>query len=207
MEEYIPVSAIQHYSFCPRQCALIHCEKVFTENVFTLQGRYAHERVDELHEETDQEVKKVTSLRIWSDELGVTGVCDLVEFHDGQPFPIEYKSGSIQKAKVHDELQLCAQAMCLEEMFQKSVPKGAIYQVFSHKRRIVTFTDWHRQRAKEIVIHVRKLLQDGGVPKAVHDRRCQDCSLIEHCMPDLTNGQFSYDWSRELLKEKDEFET
>lgn len=204
MDEYIMISAIQHYSYCPRQCALIHREQVFTENTFTLKGRYAHERVDIQHEQMENDVKQVTSLNVWSDKLGITGICDLVEFYDDVPFPVEYKFGRKQKAQIHDELQLCAQAMCLEEMLGVPVPKGSIYHYSSRTRRKVIFSDRHREKVELIILDIRKLLMGAQLPAAVNDARCKNCSLIDACMPDLTNARKTYDWTKHLFGEETE---
>ncbi|HET7579523.1 MAG TPA: CRISPR-associated protein Cas4 [Bacillales bacterium] len=204
MDEYIMISAIQHYSYCPRQCALIHREQVFTENTFTLKGRYAHERVDIQHEQTENDVRQVTSLNVWSDKLGITGICDLVEFYDDVPFPVEYKFGRKQKAQIHDELQLCAQAMCLEEMLGVSVPEGSIFHYSSRTRRTVIFSDQHRKKVQSIISNIRKLSMQEKIPPAVNDARCENCSLIDACMPDLTNARKVYDWTMHLFGEETE---
>lgn len=193
------ISAIQHYSYCPRQCALIHREQIFTENTFTLKGKYVHERVDERHEEANSEVKKVTSLNVWSDKLGITGICDLVEFYNDIPYPVEYKFGRMKKAQIHDELQLCAQAMCLEAIFDVPVPEGAIYHHSSRTRRSITFSDHHRAKVEKIIADIRMLLADVKLPAAVNDARCKNCSLIDSCMPNLTNSDITYDWTKHLL--------
>lgn len=205
MDDYIMISAIQHYSYCPRQCALIHCEQVFDENIFTIQGRQVHERVDDRQEVTEQQVKKFTSLAVWSDRLKITGICDLVEFYDDQPYPVEYKFGRINKKdQIHDELQLCAQALCLEERLGKSVPEGAIYHHSSRKRRVVKFSDWHRQRVVEIVAQINELFKDPRLPPAVNDARCKNCSLLEICMPELTHIQKRPHWIKKLFLDDEE---
>lgn len=198
------ISAIQHYSYCPRQCALIHREQVFDENTFTLKGRYAHERVDERHDQKENDVKQVTSLSVWSDKLEITGICDLVEFIDDVPFPVEYKFGRKQKAQIHDELQLCAQAMCLEEMLGVPVPEGSIFHYSSRTRRTVTFSNRHREKVKSIIFEIRELLMEEQLPPAVNDARCENCSLIDACMPELTNARKTYEWTQHLFGEETE---
>jgi CRISPR-associated exonuclease Cas4 len=134
----IMLSALQHWSYCPRQCALIHVEQAFDENVFTMRGNAAHERVDDPGFETFEGVRAERALPVWSERLGLIGKCDVVEFHpDGHIFPVEYKHGK-KREKIHDDLQLGAQAMCLEEMTGKTITHGAIYHHGSGRARIET---------------------------------------------------------------------
>lgn len=186
-DDLVPISAIQHYSYCRRQYALIHIEQTFDENVFTMEGQWVHEIVDEEAERRSHDVSIVTALPVWSDRLGLHGKCDVVEFRDGQPLPVEYKHGRL-KAQVHDELQLCAQAICLEEMFDHEVPLGVIYQHSSRHRREVALTPELRDRVVEIIQNIRILRRSGDMPAAVNDSRCKHCSLIESCMPGITDG-------------------
>lgn len=183
----IMVSAIQHYSFCPRQYALIHIEQVFDENVYTIRGELAHERVDESVSRTEGGVRVERALPLWSDRLNLVGKADVVEFHDNGkiPYPVEYKLGKIKKRnRYHSDLQLCAQAMCLEEMLGVRVPGGAIYHISSRKRREVEFTDEMRERVEEIVKKIRTLMDSGTIPPPVNDGRCRDCSLKNACLPE-----------------------
>lgn len=183
-EEIVLVSAIEHYSYCPRQCALIHVEKVFDENIFTLRGRHAHERVDEDEPTTVGDVKVERALPLWSRRLGLQGKADTVEFRpDGVVFPVEYKHGP-RRAKVHDDLQLCAQALCLEEMLGVSIPAGAIYYCSSHRRREVDFNAELRAKTEDAVILIRRMLNDGDLPPPVNDARCRHCSLADACLPE-----------------------
>jgi CRISPR-associated exonuclease Cas4 len=134
--EPIMISALEH-SYCPRQCALIHVEQAFDENVFTMRGHAAHDRVDEPGHEQTAAFRIERALPVWSERLGVIGRCDVVEFDaDGTPYPVEYKHGP-RRSRIHDDLQLAAQAMCLEEMSGKSVKRGAIHHVTSRRRREV----------------------------------------------------------------------
>ena len=130
----VMLSALQHYSYCPRQCALIHLESVWDENLFTLKGSSAHERADSGETTYKDGVKEVRALPLFSDVLGLVGKADVVEFHPGGGVvPVEYKSGA--KSSIHDDLQLCGQALCLEEMLGKPVQTGAIYSLQTKKRR------------------------------------------------------------------------
>lgn len=182
-EETVLISALEHYSYCPRQCALIHVEKVFDENIFTLRGRRAHEQVD-VPEETEEEGKVVErALPLWSEKLGLQGKADVVEFwDDGTIFPVEYKFGK-RRPKTHDDLQLCAQALCLEEMLGHRVDKGALYYHSSRRRREVVFDDALRRRTEEVIGLVRRMQIEGVLPPPANDARCENCSLIDACMP------------------------
>lgn len=182
-DEIVMISAIEHYSYCPRQCALIHVEQVFDENLFTLRGRQAHERVDTSGYEQEGGVRVERALPLWCDRLGLIGKADDVEFHsDGTIYPVEHKQRK-RRDSIHDALQLCAQAACLEEMFGRPVEKGAIYHLGSHRRREVTFDDELRERMEETVIRVREDLRRGMTPPPVNDARCPNCSLIDACVP------------------------
>jgi CRISPR-associated exonuclease Cas4 len=192
-DELVMISGIQHFSYCPRQWALIHREQVFEENVFTLQGRMAHENADQERVRQEGDVKIVTGLAVWSDRLGLTGKCDVVEMHQDRPYPIEYKHGR-RKSQIHDELQVCAQAMCLEEMFDLEIPAGAIYHVSSKRRREVPFTPELRQKVQEITLQIREWMQREDLPPAVNDKRCDNCSLQSVCMPHLTDGKRVKNW-------------
>lgn len=182
-DEVVLVSAIEHYSYCPRQCALIHIEKVFDENLFTLRGRRAHERADTPEECLEDGIVIHRAVPIWSLHLGLQGKTDVLEFWpDGTVYPVEYKHGP-RRDQLHDALQLCAQALCLEEMLDISVHKGAVYHHSSHRRREVEFTDEMRTRTVEIVRQIRQMQMEGELPPPVNDARCPNCSLIDACMP------------------------
>lgn len=187
-DEIVYVSAIEHYSYCPRQYALIHIESIFDENIFTLRGTSAHERTDipEGHEENGVIIER--AVPIWSDELGLQGKTDVVEFYpDGSTYPVEYKFGP-RREKIHDDLQLCAQALCLEEMLGRPITKGAVYYHSSRKRRDVELTDALRNKTKEIITCIRQLKKTGQMPPPVNDARCPNCSLIDACIPSaITN--------------------
>ena len=181
--EVVMISALEHYSYCPRQCALIHVEQVFDENLYTLRGRRVHERADNPESRLEEGVKVERGLPLFSERLGLIGKADVVEFHsDGTPYPVEYKS-SARRQKRHDDLQLCAQAMCLEEMLEREVPRGAIYHYASRRRREVVFDDELRSLTEETVLAVRVLLVTATVPPPVADARCPKCSLFDACMP------------------------
>lgn len=183
-EDVVLLSALEHYSYCPRQCALIHVERVFDENVFTLRGRHAHERADEALTTREHDVRMERGLPLWSDIWGLLGKGDVVEFHeDGRVVPVEYKNGA-RRERRHDDVQLCAQALCLEEMLGVPVTQGAIYSLQTHRRRDVDLSEGLRQATLDIVAQVRAMQQSRGpLPPAVNDKRCSRCSLLDACVP------------------------
>jgi CRISPR-associated exonuclease Cas4 len=187
-DDLVMISALEHYSYCPRQCALIHVEQTFDENLYTLRGRAAHERVDEPAVEFQEGVRVERALPLWSKRLGLIGKADVVEFHGPTPFPVEYKHGS-KREREHDDLQLCAQAICLEEMSGKAVPKGAIFYHSSRRRREVEFTVALRSEVEKATSEIRKMLSDKTLPPPVNDTRCRHCSLKESCMPAVVGEQ------------------
>ena len=179
----IMLSALQHWSYCPRQCALIHVEQAFDENVFTMRGNAAHERVDDPGFETFEGVRAERALPVWSDWLGLIGKCDVVEFHpDGHIYPVEYKHGK-KREKSHDDIQLAAQAMCLEEMTGKTITHGAIYHHGSRRRREVAITQELRVKVIDTVSAIRDIMASGKLPPPTNDARCKECSLKEICQP------------------------
>lgn len=180
----IMLSALEHYAYCPRQCALIHVEQVWSENLYTMRGRDVHERVDEISAHDLGGVRFERALPIWCRRFNLTGRADLVEFHGHVPYPVEYKSGS-QRRGNPETLQLCAQALCLEEMFGVPVPKGALFWHGSRERREIVFTDTMREQVEDVAAAVVEMLEKRLVPPPVNDKRCEGCSLKESCLPDL----------------------
>jgi CRISPR-associated exonuclease Cas4 len=181
-DDPIMISALEHWSYCPRQCALIHVEQTFDENLYTLRGRAVHKRVDEPVVEEQAGMRIERALPLWSKSLGLVGKGDVVEFHGETPYPVEYKHGP-HREQEHDDLQLCAQALCLEEMTGQHVPRGAIYHHSSRKRREVEFTPGLRTRVVEVTEAIRTMLKATRLPPPVNDHRCTHCSLQESCMP------------------------
>ena len=180
--DFIPISAIQHFSYCPRQAALIYLEAIWDENIYTLRGRFVHEEVDAGGGEEVQGVRVERSLPLRSQRFGLVGLADVVEFHGIIPYPIDYKHGP-RRQKEHDDLQLCAQAVCLEEMTGQSVPRGAIYHASSRRRREVIFDPPLRERLAKLIPQLRRLLQSEVLPPPVADARCRHCSLHSSCLP------------------------
>lgn len=181
----VPISAIEHYSYCPRQCALIHVEQTFEENVHTIRGHLAHRRVDAGEVETRPGIRVLRGMPLWSERLGLRGRADVVELRPGKPpFPVEYKVG--RRRPPHADLQLCAQAMCLEEMLGIAVPRGAIYSHVERRRYAVSFSGALRERAVALVEEIRMQLRHQFLPKAVDDARCPPCSLVHACLPHVS---------------------
>jgi CRISPR-associated exonuclease Cas4 len=201
-EDYIQLSALQHYVFCPRQCGLIHVEDVWADNVFTVRGEILHEKVDTDTYETRGTLKTVRGLRIHSTRLGIVGRCDVVEFHGrrlpsagvesqsmvtfGSVMPVEFKSGE-PKEDVSDKVQLCAQALCLEEMMNTQVKRGAFFYGKIRRRVQVELDDELRKQTEEIITAVHEIVSQKKVPAARYNEKCRNCSLEETCMPKAMN--------------------
>lgn len=182
--ETLALSALQHLLYCERQCALIHVEQVWAENRFTALGREMHQNAHEGPDESRLGIRITRGLRVSCEQLGISGQCDVVEFHaNGRVLPIEYKRG---KPKSHraDEVQLCAQGLCLESMLGVSIPEGRLYYDQTRRRFDVPFDGVLRALTLQTVDRLRKLLESGITPVAKYEsERCDNCSLIELCMP------------------------
>ena len=182
----IPLSALQHYAFCPRQCALIHNEQAWAENYLTAQGRALHERVDSGEPETRKGVRFERTVHVSAEKLGISGVLDLVEINlkTGSLHPVEYKRGK-PKPDSMDEIQLCAQGLCLEEMTGQTVSEGALWYMQTRHRVPVVFSDDLRAQTLATIAAVRELLNSGQTPPPGYGKRCKACSLVEICQPAL----------------------
>jgi CRISPR-associated exonuclease Cas4 len=186
--EPIYLSRLQHYLFCPRQFALIELEDIWTENQFTAEGQVLHQRVNQADQQKRGAIRTVWALRLANVELGIEGVADVVEYHkqaDGAeiPYPIEYKRG---KPKAHraDEVQLCAQALCLEEMHGVPVPEGALFYGEVRRRHPVVFDAELRNLTAQTILACRAIVQTKITPKAIYkSKKCNACSLIDQCHP------------------------
>lgn len=205
-EDIIPLSALQHYLYCPRQCALIHLEQQWAESMHTAQGRLLHDRVDKPQAVRRRGVRTVTAMPLAHAELALTGIADVVEFYDTsqgeRAMPVEYKRGR-PKAHQADEVQLCAQAMCLEAMLGYSIPQGALFYGETHRRVEVVFDEALRQLTRDVVAGVRAMLRARLTPKASYeDRKCDACSLIDLCQPQLAEKHASVaTWLARQLQE------
>lgn len=183
----IPISALQHAVYCLRQAALIHIERVWAENRFTAEGRVLHDVAHEVGARKSRGVRRVNALPLACRRLNIAGVADVVEFHGGPDgetaFPIEYKRG---KPKLHraDEVQLCAQALCLEEMTGRPVPGGALFYGETKRRVVVPFDAALRKLTEDTALAFGALVAEGCTPSPVwKPSRCRACSLIELCRP------------------------
>lgn len=206
-DELLPVSALQHLEFCPRRCALIHVEGLWQENAQTAEGRVLHQRVHQESSENVAGVRVARQLRLCSQELGLFGVADVVEFHPlaepdlagvelpgvsgrWQAFPVEYKRGR-RRPEMSYLVQLCAQALCLEEMLAIAVPDGALYHGKSRRRQAVTFDDALRGRTRQRAAELHVLVAAGRVPPPQPGPKCHYCSLAPVCVPNRRLGQAS----------------
>lgn len=183
----IPISALQHWLFCPRQYALIHIERIWAENSFTAEGRLLHERADSGRAETRPGIRVLRAVEIRSDQHGLHGVADVVELRGGRPYPVEYKRG---KPKAHraDEVQLCAQALCLEEMFVCQIAEGALFYGQTRRRSIVAFDDDLRALTCAVAAELRVCRDSGALPVATYKPdRCDRCSLLDDCRPRIAS--------------------
>jgi CRISPR-associated exonuclease Cas4 len=204
--DLIPLSALQHMLYCPRQCALIHVEQAWSENRFTAEGRILHDLADQPGSSSRRRVRTATAMPIRSVALGVSGIADVVELHerDGRihPFPVEYKRGS-PKAHRADEVQLCAQGIALEEMFGVNVPEGALFYGETRRRVVVAFDATLRRLTEETAAATRAMILAGEVPHAAFEaKRCRACSLLEICAPRTTaDGGHVARWLERMIGE------
>ncbi|CAN5195107.1 CRISPR-associated protein Cas4 [soil metagenome] len=193
-DAFLPISALQHLLFCERQCALIHIERSWVENRFTAEGRVMHAKAHDGPDEARGGVRIARGLQLRCARLGLVGVADVVEFHPARegltrrPFPVEYKRG---KAKSHDadRVQLCAQALCLEEMFDVSIPGGALFYGVTRRRRSVTFDSALRELTEQTSVRLHALIASGLTPRAVREAKCGNCSMLPVCLPDVLTSK------------------
>lgn len=191
-DQLLPISALQHLLFCERQCALIHIEQVWSENVFTAEGNVLHERAHEGPDESRPGIRITRGLPVRSFQLGLNGQCDVVEFHagegSGQVLPVEYKRG---KPKSHraDEVQLCAQGLCLEEMLGVQVERGALYYGERRHRTEIPFDEPLRTLTCDTAARLHAMIASRVTPPAQKEKKCESCSLVEICMPGIFGFQ------------------
>ena len=193
VDDLLPLSGLQHLIFCERQFALIHVEQLWAENGLTISGAQLHERADLPGRSLGASVRTARALPLRSDRLGLSGKADVVEFHREsagggvvwRPFPVEYKRGR-PKSRGADEVQLCAQAMCLEEMLGLDVPRGALFYGETRRRKPVDFTPTLRSRVEAAALRCRELFEARVTPRAVRHKGCDRCSLLEACLPGVT---------------------
>lgn len=179
----VPLSALQHWRFCPRQCLLIYREGIWADNRLTAEGNAFHERVHQAGEEARGGVRTVRGLTLCSRRLGLIGKADAVEFRkDAPPLPVEYKHGRPKRDRC-DALQLCAQAICLEEMLGTEIPRGALFYGASRRRQEVALTEALRAEVAEVAESIRQALEEETLPPIAEDGRCRNCSLAAWCQP------------------------
>ena len=185
-EPVIPISAIEHFVYCPRQCALIHCDGVWSDNAHTVRGTRAHRRVDSGKHRTERGRRAPRGIPLWSESLGLSGRADVVEMDGDEVRPVEYKSG-VRHGMAAD-LQLCAQALCLEEMLGVAIPSGSVWYGGPRRREEVEFTGVLRDQVLIAIDTIRRQLLTGELPAAVNDERCSECQLVHHCLPELAGA-------------------
>ncbi len=217
--DLLPISALQHLAFCERQWALIHLEGMWAENRLTVEGHHLHDRTHKPETECRGDVRTARGLRLRSLRLGLTGVADVVEFHRAanptepqgadsaekapgvrlpgvaglwQPKPVEYKRGR-PKLGPYDEIQLCAQALCLEEMLAVCIPAGFLFYGEPRQRHEVELAGALREQTEKMAARLHELTQAGKTPPAHYEKKCESCSLISLCMPKTTGGRKSVD--------------
>lgn len=185
----LPLSALQHFLFCKRQCALIHVERQWFENRFTAEGRVMHDRVDKGGERDRGSIRIEYALHLVCNQLGLVGQADVVEFHLTDkvagiwtPYPVEYKRGKPKKDNI-DKVQLCAQALCLEEMYHTRVPEGALFYGKTRRRQKVLLNAELRAETADTARQLQAMIQGGITPEPVYAKKCESCSFLNYCMP------------------------
>ena len=184
----IPLSLLNDFLYCQRRAALKAIEGWRGTNEHTVVGDTVHEQADVSGYETVKGVTLLRALPVWSERLRLNGKCDIVERHpDGSLVPVEFKKGRRRKFD-NDDAQLCAQALCLEEMFGLEIPRGAIFHAKSKRRRKVEFTGDLRRLTEQAIEAVHRLIEEENVPQAIHKPQCSECSLFDHCLPEITSA-------------------
>lgn len=183
-EPVVLVSALEHFVYCERQCALIHGDGVWMDNAHTVRGSHAHRRVDSGQHRRERGVLTLRSIPLWSEKLGLSGRADTVEFDDGAVYPVEHKSG-VRHGTAAD-LQVCAQAMCLEEMMHVEIPVAYVWYGGPRRRAKVLLDDELRANVVKTVTSIRGQMLSGELPSAPNDARCEECQLEPHCLPSVT---------------------
>jgi CRISPR-associated exonuclease Cas4 len=192
MNAEIALRAVEHYGYCPRQCALIHVDGVWADSEHTVKGTVGHRRVDTAPTRQEKGRVVVRGMDLWSDTLGLLGRADAVEFWpDGRVEPVEYKVGT--RHGITADVQVCAQAMCLEEMFDIDVERGFIWYSAIRRRHTVAFDASLRRHTLNVISAIRELIEARRLPPAPNDQRCTHCQLLAHCMPDLVDGTLDVD--------------
>ena len=213
-EEFLQLSGLQHFKFCRRQWALIHLEQQWAENYRTVDGELMHSNAhDADFRESRGDLIITRGISVFSPTLGVSGQCDVLEYRRGeagipirgkeglwQPFPVEYKRGS-PREDTGDVLQLCGQAMCLEEMLCCAIPEGALYYGEIRRRVPVAFTEELREEVRQMLAQMHELYHRGHTPKVKPTKSCNACSLKELCLPKLMKSRSVSDYLKKAMEE------
>lgn len=194
-DDLVHLAALNQYLYCPRRCALIHIEQLWSENLFTAEGRIMHDKADSNKYESRGNIRIDYSVPLRSLRLGLIGKADVVEFHKQgdvwMPFPVEYKRGK-PKMDDCDKVQLCAQAICLEEMLNIEISEGALFYGQTRRREDVVFDEKLRRETEDAAKKVHELIEYGKTPKAEYSKKCERCSLLELCLPKASSKASSY---------------
>ncbi|GIK60571.1 MAG: CRISPR-associated protein Cas4 [Ignavibacteriota bacterium] len=200
-DDFIMISALQHYIFCPRQCGLIHVDDVWQDNLFTVRGEILHEKVDTDTYETRGDIKTVRGLRIHSFKYGLVGRCDVVEFkHTSKGkeiFPVEFKAGE-PKEDISDKVQLCAQVLCLEEMQDTQISSAAFFYGKIRRRNLVTIDEELRSQTLQVIQAVREIVDKKIIPRIEYNSKCRNCSLQSICQPKAMNKRKLQNYIKDL---------
>jgi CRISPR-associated exonuclease Cas4 len=190
-DEYIPIAALNQYAYCPHRCWRMFCAGEFIDNQYTIEGTSLHERVHTVGDGNREETWQIRAIWLKSDIYKLIGKSDLIELENNECYPIEYKRGRKGEWD-NDELQVCAQALCLEEMTGKTITTGYIFYAHSHQRQLVEINEELRQNAIATIEAVQNLIFTGVMPKAIKTKRCDGCSLYSHCLPQAVEKVKSY---------------
>ena len=189
--EPVPIAALNHYAYCAHRCWRMFCAGEFIDNQYTLEGTGLHDRVHTLSSHFQSEIWQVRAIWLKSDRYGLIGKSDLIEEVNGQLYPVEYKRG--QRGEfINDALQVCAQALCLEEMTGKLITQGFVYYAQSHQRQEVEITTKLRAETIATIEAVRTILHTGVIPPPIYSKRCRECSLYTQCLPQATKKVSRY---------------
>lgn len=180
--DYIPIAALNQYNYCPHRCWRMFCAGEFSENQYTIEGTSLHDRVHTVGEGHREETYQIRAIWLKSEQYGLTGKADLIEEQDGRWYPTEYKRGKRGEFD-NDAMQVCAQALCLEEMLGQPIDLGYVYYAHSHQRQPVDISPALRQETLATLAAVRELLATGTMPPALYGKRCEGCSLYQQCLP------------------------
>ena len=184
--DYIPIAALNQYNYCPHRCWRMFCAGEFVENQYTIEGTRLHDRVHTVGDNQREEVWQIRAIWLKSEQYCLIGKADLIEEKDDRWYPVEYKRSHKGEFE-NDALQVCAQALCLEEMTGQPIAQGYVYYAQSHQRQLIELTEALRQETIDTILAVNQLLETGKMPPAIYTPRCQGCSLYAQCLPQATS--------------------